>query len=189
MTPGRDDFGRFVNGFKHTEESKQKMSLARCGRKKTIEHCNKIKNSLLCHEVSLETRKKISQANKGKLSGDINPAKRPDVREKIRLSKLGPKNASYGKFSGPDNPNWNGGASFELYGKEFNKELKAKIRVRDNNQCQVCYEFENGRCHDVHHIDYDKKNNVPENLITLCQSCHRKTNFNRTDWNFWLRGQ
>jgi len=34
----------------------------------------------------------------------------------------------------------------------------------------------------VHHIDYDKKNCDPENLITLCKNCHPKTNSNRGDW-------
>ena len=35
---------------------------------------------------------------------------------------------------------------------------------------------------DVHHIDYDKKNNSKKNLITLCRSCHAKTNFKRKEW-------
>jgi hypothetical protein len=34
----------------------------------------------------------------------------------------------------------------------------------------------------VHHIDYDKKNNVPLNLISLCKSCHSKTGYNRDNW-------
>lgn len=37
--------------------------------------------------------------------------------------------------------------------------------------------------HDVHHIDYNKFNCNPENLITLCKSCHVKTNHNR---NYWI---
>lgn len=34
----------------------------------------------------------------------------------------------------------------------------------------------------VHHIDYNKLNCNPNNLITLCKSCHMKTNFNREYW-------
>jgi hypothetical protein len=30
--------------------------------------------------------------------------------------------------------------------------------------------------------NYNKKNNVPDNLITLCNSCHTKTNWNRDHW-------
>jgi 5-methylcytosine-specific restriction endonuclease McrA len=25
---------------------------------------------------------------------------------------------------------------------------------------------------DVHHLDHDKENNEPENLMTLCKNCH-----------------
>ena len=34
----------------------------------------------------------------------------------------------------------------------------------------------------IHHIDYDKLNCKPENLITLCHSCHAKSNYNRDYW-------
>jgi len=33
-----------------------------------------------------------------------------------------------------------------------------------------------------HHIDFNKKNNNPNNLISLCRSCHGQTNFNRDNW-------
>ena len=36
---------------------------------------------------------------------------------------------------------------------------------------------------DCHHIDYNKKNCSLNNLITLCRSCHMKTNTNR---NYWI---
>jgi hypothetical protein len=35
---------------------------------------------------------------------------------------------------------------------------------------------------DIHHIDYDKNNLQENNLISLCQKCHGKTNFNREYW-------
>lgn len=34
----------------------------------------------------------------------------------------------------------------------------------------------------VHHINYNKRNNNPSNLISLCRRCHSKTNFNREYW-------
>lgn len=39
----------------------------------------------------------------------------------------------------------------------------------------------------IHHINYDKKNLDPKNLISLCRSCHTKTNHNRENWIklFW----
>lgn len=56
--------------------------------------------------------------------------------------------------------------------------LKESIRERDNHQCQICGKTteENGRALDVHHIDYNKENCTPANLISLCHKCHSKTN-------------
>ena len=41
-------------------------------------------------------------------------------------------------------------------------------------------------CIIVHYIDYNKQNRNPNNLITLCNSCNAKVNFNRNYWkNFF----
>jgi 5-methylcytosine-specific restriction endonuclease McrA len=86
---------------------------------------------------------------------------------------------------GEKNPCWKGGISFEPYSSAFTKELKEAIRQRDNYTCAVCGHYP---AFEVHHIDYDKKNCEPENLITLCKSCHTKTNFNRKYWiNYFTR--
>lgn len=81
-------------------------------------------------------------------------------------------------------PNWKGGLSFEPYSAEFNNQLKYEIRKRDKFTCQFpnCGRKENGKSHDCHHINYIKKDSRPENLITLCFSCHMKTNGNRDYW-------
>ena len=86
--------------------------------------------------------------------------------------------------NGENNPSWNGGMAYEPYGKEFNDELKEKIRKRDNYTCQAlsCDAIQNGKKFPVHHTDYDKKNNEDWNLVTLCHSCHPKTNVNREYW-------
>ena len=61
--------------------------------------------------------------------------------------------------------------------------LRKKVYQRDKWVCQECGKH----CHNrikiqCHHIDYDTSNNVLSNLITLCASCHAKTNYNRSDW-------
>ena len=38
-----------------------------------------------------------------------------------------------------------------------------------------------------HHINYDKKLTIKENCITLCNQCHAKTNFNRTQWTIFFQ--
>ena len=57
--------------------------------------------------------------------------------------------------------------------------MRKAIRERDRYICQLCGEYP---AFDVHHIDYDKKDCEPENLITLCRSCHAKTNFDKDYW-------
>ena len=91
---------------------------------------------------------------------------------------------------GENNSQWGGGKSFEPYGVEFNDELKERIRERDNHQCQLCgvYEEDLTRALDVHHIDYDKENNDPQNLVSLHDSCHAKTNVNRDYWEAYFKG-
>ena len=139
------------------------------------------------------------------IRGDKNPMygkKRPDTitRNKQMIFK-GNKNGMFGKkrpdfsnylkdkikkglLSGINNPNWKGGKSFEVYPSAFNRILKEKIRTRDNYICQECHKNQSKlkRKLVVHHIDFNKKNNIPENLISLCNSCHSKTNFNREQW-------
>ena len=76
------------------------------------------------------------------------------------------------------NPNYRDGSGSLPYPPDFSKELKHQVRdIRDEGLCQMpgCYVLQNGRKHSVHHIDYDKTNNVLANLITLCSKCHSKT--------------
>lgn len=70
------------------------------------------------------------------------------------------------------------------YGAEFDSHLKEQIRFRDGYKCQECgcSQLENAKQLDVHHIDYNKKNCKYNNLISLCKSCHPKTNYNRKHW-------
>lgn len=90
-----------------------------------------------------------------------------------------------------NHPNWLGGKSFESYGMEFNNKLKKRIRERDNYTCQECGILENELGYKLacHHIDYDKKNNSIDNLISLCKSCHAQTNWNRKDWTKYFNNK
>jgi putative phosphoesterase len=88
-----------------------------------------------------------------------------------------------------NHPRWQGGLSLELYGEDFNSKVKQNIRKNDAHFCQLCGESETylkeKLC--IHHIDYNKQNNNPNNFISLCRSCHAKTNTNRTYWKQRLR--
>jgi 5-methylcytosine-specific restriction endonuclease McrA len=60
--------------------------------------------------------------------------------------------------------------------------LRQKIRARDNFVCGICKLPEGEQTHHIHHVDYDKENSKPHNLLTLCSACHSKTNGNRDYW-------
>jgi hypothetical protein len=106
---------------------------------------------------------------------------KPEVREKQRLAHLG-------LLVGEKNPSWLGGKSFEPYTYKFNRQLKLTIRMRDDYTCQLCgmSETENVKKLSCHHIDYDKTNSLPNNLISLCVKCHIKTNKNRDYWTLYF---
>jgi len=97
------------------------------------------------------------------------------------------------KMSGENSPFWRGGVSNFPYPFEFTDELKEFIRKRDNNTCQRCgktrmdVKKECGKDLNIHHINYDKQNCVPENLITLCGSCNSKVNTNREYWEKFFK--
>lgn len=86
------------------------------------------------------------------------------------------------------NHNWKDGISKLPYAFEFTEELKESIRKRDNYTCQNCSMTEkehlivNGTNMIIHHIDYNKKNNTDENLLSLCNQCNVRANFNRDYW-------
>ena len=84
--------------------------------------------------------------------------------------------------------NWKGGISIEQYPLIFNYKLKDKIRGRDSYSCQLCGLIDEehiliyGYHLMVHHIDYIKDNCEENNLISLCNQCHGRTNYNRAHW-------
>lgn len=93
------------------------------------------------------------------------------------------------KFNvGKNNHNYIDGRSFEPYPLDWNKNFRKQIRERDNYICQICgkNQFNLIEKLHIHHIDYNKKNLDPNNLISLCTSCHMKTNHNRDYWYAYL---
>ncbi len=141
------------------------------------------------------TKKRDVKISKTMKERGIKPKQTLESIEKGRntMLRLYKEGLSSGFQKGELNYNWNNGSSFEPYGIEFNKELKEQIRKRDNYRCQQCFRHQDelfrkqrGKIINVklcvHHIDFDKKNNDPKNLISLCLSCHAQTNFNREGW-------
>jgi hypothetical protein len=160
----------WMKGKHHTEKSKQLIGSKAKGRK-----------------VSEETRKKLSIAGKGRIptnisSGDKHPRWKGGLPKcqvcGIQLRGYKAKFCTTHKNIGDTNPNWKGGLSFLPYASQWTETLKRSIRERDNYICQICSQYG----YVVHHIDYDKKNCNPNNLITLCNVCHSQTNGKREHW-------
>lgn len=93
------------------------------------------------------------------------------------------------KRTGVNGSNWQGGKSFELYSIDWTETLRRSTRKRDNYTCQLCSVQQGDKAFDVHHIDYNKLNCNPNNLVTLCRSCHTITNGKRKFWNKYFKGR
>ena len=92
-------------------------------------------------------------------------------------------------FSREKHWNWRGGSSKIAYPVLWNKQLKDRVRVRDDFKCQLCGtpELELSRKLDINHIDYNKSNVDLDNLIALCHPCHTKTNSHQDYWKSHLK--
>jgi len=174
-------------GSKMSNESKIKMSIAKKGNsyrkgkmhteiskeKNRLSHLGKIawNKGLMGYGIfnkgrkhTIESKKNMSEAHLGFVMPDC---------QKIKISEA--KKGEKCHF-------WRGGISSTSYGEKWTPWLKTKIRKRDKFVCYVC---KNNGYH-VHHIDYNKENCEDDNLITLCKSCHMKTNGNREYWKEFL---
>lgn len=170
---------------RYTLELRKKYSLRQTGKgnsfygkKHKPELIEKFKQERKGRVFSMERNKKLSLLLKGRKLP-------PEQIEKLKIARKG-------LLSMEKHPNWCGGKSFETYGFNFNKKFKKEIYARDNHTCQICHLFKEDilslkmvLC--VHHIDYDKKNNLPQNCVSLCSRCHSMTNWNREGWPTFFR--
>ena len=192
-------------GKHHTAESKLKNKLSHLGKKHS--DATKLKMSKTRQGKFFASREKISLGLKKYYIN--NPIAKDKMAERLKKyysdnpvgidlkKKISKKvkdyyfNNSIGiglrkkiseRTSGEKSNFWMGGISFEPYSMDWTNSLRIAIRERDHYTCQICGEKQGDKAFSVHHIDYNKKNCNPTNLITLCKKCHQKTNFNREYW-------
>lgn len=196
-----------------SEEHKANISRALKGKKKppfTKEHCKNIgnaqrgeNNSNYGKPMSEQQKRKISAALKGKNHPFYGKHHTEERKASMSTKMRGKNHPFYGKsrsqetrlkislgLRGEKSPNWKGGGLFLKRPFGFNDSLKLYIRKRDHFTCQLGGETEKDlrQALDVHHINYNRLNNSPTNLIALCHSCHGKTVHNREFWQIFFEG-
>lgn len=155
-------------GKTHSKEARKKISEMKSGVKRA--------------PFSNEYRRNISRAKKGKKRKPFSE----EWKRKIGESIKGEKNGMYG-LKGPNNPNWKGGTLKEPYCQEWTKDLKEFIKQRDGHKCMNPDCWKNDNVLSIHHIDYNKKNCDPSNLITVCRSCNSRANTDRVWYTNWYQ--
>jgi len=120
------------------------------------------------------------------------PGYKKTEEDKLKIKKIA-KEKGYGKWMkdrrGEMANSWQGGISFEPYPTTWSDDIRESIRKRDRHICQLCgkHQLESKKKLSCHHIDYNKNNLNPENLISLCTSCHTKTNTKRNYWTNYFK--
>jgi len=154
-----------------SDETRAKISAAQKGRIPW----NKDKTGIYSEQTLL----KMSNSSKGH-PGVWQGKKRSE--ETIRKIK-----ENHADMSMERNPNWRGGISFEPYCADWTREYKEYVKGRDGYKCLNPDCWQTFKELSIHHIDYNKKNCGPSNLITLCNSCNSRANTDR-DWHeFWYK--
>ena len=132
-----------------------------------------------------EVKKKLRESKLGKPGPMLGKTHSQETRKLISEKCLG--NPAWNKDLPPQfQPGWQGGISCEPYCDAWNDlSYKEDIKLRDNYECQNpdCHKTSNRLT--IHHIDYNKKNCHPNNLITVCNSCNSRANSKREEWKLF----
>lgn len=155
-------------GLKHSDNIIQKMKLSHMG----------LNTWMKGRKLSSITRKKMSESHKGKNIWSKGRKLTEEHCKKLSESHKGNKSSF-----------WKGGISHQPYNNpDWTRILRSSIRERDKYICRLCGKQQNKYSLDVHHINYIKSDCNPDNLITLCNSCHAKTNSDREYWkNYFIK--
>jgi len=183
-------------GKKSSLETRAKISEATSGKNNPFYNkTHKPESIEKMREASIGKKqsKEIIQKRMKNMYGDSNPSKRPEVRKKVGKKSKGRfpnketrrkmSNSAKKRLANPENhPPWKGGLSFEPYCLEWTNDFRYFVFERDDYKCRnpECWKTSDVLC--AHHIDYNKKNCEPENIITTCLSCNSRANFNREYW-------
>lgn len=181
-----------LKGHPTSEETKRKISQTQVGRVQSEQQKKKATKALRQFWKSPEaeeTRKQMSESSKGQKHSNV-------TKTKISRANKGNKHTEEtkqkmserrkGKATGAKHPAWMGEDHNRTYPEAFFR-VRKQILKRDGGKCLNPGCWGTSSRISVHHIDYDKNNNNPENLITVCMSCNNRANKGREFWIAYYR--
>ena len=162
-------------GKKHSEVVRKKISASMKGKNVWMKG----------RKQTEEANKKRSYMMKGRLSHPMTESIKTKLSFSLRKFYCDKPGTLTGKF-GAAHPAWRG-IGMEPYCDAWSdQEYKKSIRERDGYICQnpECFHQWDHLTLTIHHVDYNKKDCAPWNLISLCRSCNSRANGNR---NYWMK--
>lgn len=158
---------KFMTGFKHTEETKERMRLSKQGKNNPMYgRKGKLSNNWNSVEVTCNYCKKKFMRTK---------------EHSERGKNFCSLSCVHNWLATDENPYRT--ENSHSYGAGW-KRIRNKILERDGQKCSFCGKTKSQQRLQVHHIiPYDVcRNHNIDNLITLCATCHGKQQQN--DWHY-----
>ena len=169
MNIEKKEFEKLVKESKSKSEICRKLGVSNNG-----VNFKKIDSLILQYGLSFESFKKNKNhvlkykkiVKKCPVCGDNFEAQEGHKKEKKTCS-----HACANTFfrSGEDNPNYKDIGQYGVKDRNFSRKYRQICFANHQHKCVVC---EENLMLDVHHLDGNKKNNKPENLIPLCATHH-----------------
>ena len=166
--------GESLKGYKHTEETKKKMSISKKGESPKW---------LIGRKLSEKTKKKMSDSHKGKKNTEehnknisrANKGRKPTKEQCRKISK-----SLKGRFAGENHWNWQDGKTprdkLVRNSREYS-DWRLRVFQKDKFACVGCGD-NRGHNLQAHHILSFARNPKlrldVSNGVTLCKKCHSK---------------